>query len=743
MSLDKGREMRRSKLMIAVWLAAMAVMFLSQPIPAEENYQVSYTAEFLVDDLIFTEYLAWDVVRLADGSYLAELGKPMLPAKEIRMAIPSGMAVTGVRVVGTTQEDIAGRFDLLPAQPPREIGSSDDETGFVEPDLAVYSSMQPYPAEPVEFLRQTDLAGQAMAVILIHPLKYVPGERKLTLHTSITLVIEGTSGYECGDYLSPSASKRNRETYEQMARDMVENPEEVQLNTAFKLDKSMTPPGGPFDHVIITSSLYVSNFQPLVEWHTQKGLKDTVVTTAWIYMNYTGADSQKIRSFIMDANSTWGTTYFLLGGENETIPFVYRDYSHEPTASDQYYTDFDDDWTHEVFVGRATVGNATEVNTFVSKVLKYETDPPRTDYPLDVLLLGMDYDEDTHCEELKESIDFGYIPERFNVTKVYDSDPGIHRTEFLNALNSGQNLVNHCDHSYIEYMGTGDRNHGWGIVSSDVDALYNNGQLSIIVSTGCHPNHMDFDDCIAEHFVIYNPNQAGVAFTGNTRSGTYYSGQVNSLSNALDKQWWIGLFFWGKYHLGETLAEAKHHFGHSNDNERYCHWTLNLLGEPAMPIWTDEPDSFVVAHPNWLPPEPSVFSVHVDDAETGTPVNQAYVCLWKGDEVYLTGYTDPSGNFSFNPSPSTLGPMSVTVTKHNYLPYQDQVDVRDYLVGDPNGDGIVNVADVVYLVNYLYRSGTEPDPPEAGDVTCDEVVDVADVVSLVNYLYRGGSEPSC
>jgi hypothetical protein len=303
--------------------------------------------------------------------------------------------------------------------------------------------------------------------------------------------------------------------------------------------------------------------------------------------------------------------------------------------------------------------------------------------------------------------------------------------------------VNHCDHSYIEYMGTGDRNHGWGIVSSDVDALYNNDQLSVVVSTGCHPNHMDFNDCIAEHFVIYNPNQAAVAFTGNTRSGLYYSGDVASLTNGLDKQWWIALFFWGKQILGQTLAEAKHRFSTPNDIYRYCEWTFNLLGEPAMPIWTDEPDSFVVAHPNWLPPEPSSFDVHVDDAETGTPVNQAYVCLWKGDQVYLTGHTDPSGDVSFSPSPSTVGNMYVTVTKHNYLPYQDQVDVREYLVGDPNGDGIVNVADVVYLVNYLYRSGTEPNPPDAGDVTCDEVVDVADVVYLVNYLYRGGPEPSC
>ena len=113
--------------MTVVSLAAMAVLFLWRPIPADDNYQVSYTAEFSAD----------------------ELDKPMLPAKEIRVALPSGMAVTGVRVVGITQEEIAGRFDIFPAQPPRKVGSSDEEIGFVEPDLSLYSSMQPYPSEPV------------------------------------------------------------------------------------------------------------------------------------------------------------------------------------------------------------------------------------------------------------------------------------------------------------------------------------------------------------------------------------------------------------------------------------------------------------------------------------------------------------------------------------------------------------------------------------------------------------------
>ncbi|UCB52877.1 MAG: hypothetical protein JSV10_01945 [Candidatus Zixiibacteriota bacterium] len=61
--------------------------------------------------------------------------------------------------------------------------------------------------------------------------------------------------------------------------------------------------------------------------------------------------------------------------------------------------------------------------------------------------------------------------------------------------------------------------------------------------------------------------------------------------------------------------------------------------------------------------------------------------------------------------------------------------------GDANGDEIVNVGDVVYLVDYLYRDGPAPDPLAAGDVDCDGVLNVGDVVYLVNYLYKGGPAP--
>jgi hypothetical protein len=60
--------------------------------------------------------------------------------------------------------------------------------------------------------------------------------------------------------------------------------------------------------------------------------------------------------------------------------------------------------------------------------------------------------------------------------------------------------------------------------------------------------------------------------------------------------------------------------------------------------------------------------------------------------------------------------------------------------GDANGDGVIDISDVVYLLNYLFAHGPAPVPLEAGDCNCDGVVDV---VYLLNYLFAHGPAPSC
>lgn len=58
--------------------------------------------------------------------------------------------------------------------------------------------------------------------------------------------------------------------------------------------------------------------------------------------------------------------------------------------------------------------------------------------------------------------------------------------------------------------------------------------------------------------------------------------------------------------------------------------------------------------------------------------------------------------------------------------------------GDCNGDGGIDISDVIYLINYLFIGGPAPDPVQAGDANLDGTVNIADAVYLINYLFIGG-----
>jgi len=67
------------------------------------------------------------------------------------------------------------------------------------------------------------------------------------------------------------------------------------------------------------------------------------------------------------------------------------------------------------------------------------------------------------------------------------------------------------------------------------------------------------------------------------------------------------------------------------------------------------------------------------------------------------------------------------------------IGMRGNVDGDPSDQ--VNIADLTYLVDYLFRGGQPPPCPEEGDVNGDGNTNVADLTYLVDYLFRGGPQP--
>ena len=153
------------------------------------------------------------------------------------------------------------------------------------------------------------------------------------------------------------------------------------------------------------------------------------------------------------------------------------------------------------------------------------------------------------------------------------------------------------------------------------------------------------------------------------------------------------------------------------------------------------------------------FAIAVDDTNNvyvtgvslgnGTGGDYATIKYYpEGDIAWVIRYNGP-GNGDDCPNALAIDDSgNVYVTGSNIVSgtVADYATIKyvQFLSGDVNKDGLVDVGDVVYLINYLFKNGPSPIPIlHAGDANCDEIVDVGDVIYLINFLFKDGTAPSC
>lgn len=65
----------------------------------------------------------------------------------------------------------------------------------------------------------------------------------------------------------------------------------------------------------------------------------------------------------------------------------------------------------------------------------------------------------------------------------------------------------------------------------------------------------------------------------------------------------------------------------------------------------------------------------------------------------------------------------------------------EYLCGDADGNNLITISDVVYLINYIFAGGPAPNPVQSGDADCNGIVTISDAVYLINFVFAGGPAP--
>jgi len=76
-----------------------------------------------------------------------------------------------------------------------------------------------------------------------------------------------------------------------------------------------------------------------------------------------------------------------------------------------------------------------------------------------------------------------------------------------------------------------------------------------------------------------------------------------------------------------------------------------------------------------------------------------------------------------------------------FFPSEFHIVGQSTLLGDLNQDGLITISDVVYFINYLFKSGPPPPYLPSADVNTDSEINVSDVIYFINYLFKNGPSP--
>jgi len=80
---------------------------------------------------------------------------------------------------------------------------------------------------------------------------------------------------------------------------------------------------------------------------------------------------------------------------------------------------------------------------------------------------------------------------------------------------------------------------------------------------------------------------------------------------------------------------------------------------------------------------------------------------------------DTTGNYTVN--------LTITDDRNDTDNFQRSIVVRDFIRGDINDNGTVDIDDLVYLIRYIFSNGPEPDPIYVADINGDGEVNYKDL----------------
>lgn len=432
---------------------------------------------------------------------------------------------------------------------------------------------------------------------------------------------------------------------------------------------------GVVDYLIVTRGDFVEAFSELVQWKTAKGLNVEVALISDIIAGNSGRDdAEKLRNYLISRYNN-GLKYVLLGGDETVVPIRYAYHANSSTQPpldlmnicDLYYGDVNGNWDAdgdgvygepsqdqpdlyaELLVGRLPFRNATQVESYVNKLIAYEQNPGAGDYDYLNRALFISADQMRDYQGVgQHSLLAGSYPSHVtsDISDVVEAPTGDAANpatplapSAIQTMSQGWGMMTLLihgvsdgwvlrSHEYNEWpkqflftaAGT-DGDHGF------LPNLASNGKPGVIYSIGCDNAAFDMDappfgvtnPCVAESFLA-KANGGAVCFVGYSRWGWVAS------SWKLEEAF-IDYVYNTNNNGAEAVRYSKTLFPYYRD---LC-YGLNYFGDPEMDIWTNIPQELQITRNKIKQTGEIVIAVEVSDGSSA--VADAMVTITKNGEI--------------------------------------------------------------------------------------------------------------
>lgn len=704
--LIKGHALKRIALLLLGLLIVPVLALTDVQKETASNFQIQsrratgLTLSFQLSDFnvaqITQQNELYHKIELPGAQSAPLSGMPDLPIFTTTLAIPATGGVS-IQITGTEEQTWEG-FNPYPMQ---DHSIAESTRGFSKSE-DFYKSRALYPENDLVYSDPMILRDFRIITLQVNPFIYNAGTKQLTIRQNMEIEVNFTTQPSVNElpgpvqYISPSFDKIYKATiqnYDDYREIMIAN----------------TPPRYLIIHGNTTDNNFHTALDNFALWKRQKGADVDVFSTA---ASEAGSSTSSIQTFIRGRYNNPATRpdYVILVGDTSGS-FSVPAYSYSSGASDYPYTHMNTgDILGDVFIGRISVENISQLLVLFNKIYVYERDIniATADWLNRMLLVG----SSSGGSGISPKYISKYIKEMaleinpdYTFTEIYPSGFSGNETAINTAITQGVGFYSF---------------RGWIDYDPPAESAINNSyKLLHAINITCGTNNFSGTSEM-EQFVRYGTLVApkgAVTGIGMSTSTTH-----TTFNNVLHGGIFEGIFVHEMRTMGEALLRGKLYmndtFGLSSPDNvaKFTHW-CNLIGDPTMEVFTGIPGSFQIETDPSIPIGLSLLDVAVSDAQ-GNSIKGASVVLSQGFDILSRGYTDAQGNcILVLPANMTAGAAQLTISAHDFKPLIHAIPIEhiatlvpaEIVIDDSeygNDNGIITAGETVKLYFGLLNTGS-------------------------------------